>query len=1090
MILDTDFRGHIFQFVEALDYGDAVSNYVIAMEQMLRNLGMSTSIHSKWHHENVQSHRKDFEVATVTEFDLVILHYAGFSEFAFPQFKSCVATKICCYHNITPHEFFEPSTNLYKFCLLGRKQLAEVIESCHYYWGVSNYNVLELIEKGAQPDRCSVVPIVVPYKSDDLDRREETIGNWLFCGRVAPNKCQHELIEVFSEVRARRPELARKLTLVGRYDRSDPYYQKVVATVEKLNLQNDVEITGKVADDEVDKHFNRASIYVSVSQHEGFGVPLIEASHYKLPVVALDTSAVAETLGVGEGVCVTRSELLKEIVKVLSDSSIKNDLILKQTRNAKRFSAHAVERQLANALRVVLPRPYQFTSVSVVICTYNRSDLLERCLDYLADQSNQNFEVIVVNGPSTDSTQEVLSRYAGKIKVGTNPERNLSVSRNIGIELSSGDLIAFIDDDALPYDDWIDVLLKTFNKCPNAVGGLGGPVFFAGSLEYQAQETAINKFAQVMEHVQSSTIGKNGWVRTLLGTNACFTSQCIKEVGGYDEQFDYFLDESELCYRLQIRGWIVAYSADLVLRHEFAKSENRLGKYQFNWFAICKNIAYFIAAYSGLKDAALRKFVEQKISTERIEPLRAAYAAGEITKEYLNDSLRSIERGVAKGFDDAREFPKTRAIAKSESDLRVFTHRASHALVGKDVRVLHICIVTKEFPPFAAGGGIGTLYYHLASELLLMGHQVTVIVPGNREIYKRGKFSVVYAAHAEYCADDLPAPGFRNNINWALSALKALAGISKNGRVDVVDSALWDSEALAISMLPRSERPAVVVRLVTPFPVVARTNRWSVGDLENALFRKSEVTLIENADAVVPISKSIANTIQEEYELQADCRWEMSHCGIAYWSSFDFRDNYDQLAAISNVDVKRLATSRIILFVGRLESRKGVDVLIDAAGEFLRPDTKSLLVIAGRDVEGWEGRAKDRLHANVLGKIIFLGEIDDVLKQKLLNVAYCVVFPSRYESFGLVPLEAFVHGTPVIAARAGAIPEVVENEVCGLLFEPGQASSLANCVRRLLDSDSLRVTLSNGARRQSRRFGARASAVRAINLYQRLIVTH
>ena len=87
---------------------------------------------------------------------------------------------------------------------------------------------------------------------------------------------------------------------------------------------------------------------------------------------------------------------------------------------------------------------------SVVICTYNRADSLEKTLRGLLFQDHDDFEVIVVNGPSTDHTERMLSGWVDKVRRVKCPVPNLSVSRNLGASASVGDVVAFIDDDAIP----------------------------------------------------------------------------------------------------------------------------------------------------------------------------------------------------------------------------------------------------------------------------------------------------------------------------------------------------------------------------------------------------------------------------------------------------------------------------------------------------------------------------------------------------------------------------------------------------------------------------------------------------------------
>lgn len=1088
MILDTNFKGRVFQVMEALDFGDAVSNQAVELDGMLRRLGLETGLYSKWHHEKMRDACIDLNELKPTDEDVVILHFSGHSQYALPYLQELRCTKICLYHNITPHTFFKKRTALHEHCLKGREQLQEIIRDFHYFWGDSKYNLQELIEAGINPKACAVVPIVVtPSRIALKTTPTRETGAWMFLSRIASNKGHAKLVDLFASVRKQHPALASKLYLVGGWQATDPYYRELIQQISRLGLSDSIVITGKVADAEVENYFARASIYVSASEHEGFGVPLIEAAHRDLVVVALNNTAVGETLGNAATICTTIDDLQRAVVDMLSNAKLYQTTLAQQKNNALRFSSSEVAQHLANGLSLALPKKGRYQTVSIVICTYNRGDLLERCLDYLQYQTNQNFEVVVVNGPSTDNTAVVLQKYKNQIKLGNNSERNLSKSRNIGIELSDGDIVAFIDDDALPFDDWVDTLLFEFSRRPLTVAGLGGPAYYAGSLEFQAQDNGVNKLAEAWVSIPSTEIGKNGWQRYPTGTNCAFNAEALRKTNGFDEQFDYYLDESELCYRLQLQNQLVSYCENLYLRHEFAQSHNRGGKYKYNWFTICKNTAYYIAAYSGFKGKELADYIDARMNKERILPITAGRDAGEITPKDYAEYVGAIRSGFKQGLDDAKYFPRTRLLKKAPGAFQIYTRPADHPLIGRDLQRLHICIISKEFPPFARGGGVGTLYYHLASELLLMGHEVSVIIPSdNDSIYKRGRFTVVYAKRHTTGSDALGANGFVNNVNWSTSALNALAKLHETQPISIVETALWDSEALAFSLIPSDQRPPLVVRLVTPFRVSSRMNGWQVGDREAALYSQAELTMINNADAIVPISESIADTISKEYGLVADSRWVRSHCGIAYWAFFDVNFGYASLGEANGISINIPKGAKIVLFVGRLESRKGIDVFLAAVDEILAAESNAHIVIAGRDVEDWQVRSRGMISSDNLKRVHFLGEVEDSTREKLLNAAYCVVFPSRYESFGLVPLEAFVHGVPVIAAKAAAIPEVVSHDHSGLLFSPEDSIELAHCVARVLTDEKLRNRLSNGAREQIQHFSSRKSAIRAVQLYSKL----
>jgi glycosyltransferase involved in cell wall biosynthesis len=318
-----------------------------------------------------------------------------------------------------------------------------------------------------------------------------------------------------------------------------------------------------------------------------------------------------------------------------------------------------------------------------------------------------------------------------------------------------------------------------------------------------------------------------------------------------------------------------------------------------------------------------------------------------------------------------------------------------------------------------------------------------------------------------------------------LRAAAAVSEVHQERPIDVVDTALWDTEGLALALVDKP-RPPVVVRLVTPFAIAAQTNGWLTPPEVASHYVASEKALIEHADAVVGISNSIVKTVSKRYDLAPDNRWTVSHCGIAYWPFFDWTADYDELTGEQGIGqfVKRF--SKIVLFVGRLEKRKGVDTLIQAAADFLKAKDVGMIV-AGHDFEGWEAESGKMLPAALRSKVLFTGSVSDSTREKLMARAYCLVFPSRYESFGLVPLEAFVHGVPVVATEAGAIPEVVADGKAGLLFAPDDAVELAEKVNALIDSPELRQKLSDGARDAIREFSGRKSAIRAIELYASLL---
>ncbi len=100
--------------------------------------------------------------------------------------------------------------------------------------------------------------------------------------------------------------------------------------------------------------------------------------------------------------------------------------------------------------------------ISVIISTYNRAPYLKQALGALQYQTYDDFEVVVVNGPSTDDTDQVLSEFEGAIKRCDCASRNISASRNIGIKAAQGEIVAFLDDDAVPDQFWLANIASSF----------------------------------------------------------------------------------------------------------------------------------------------------------------------------------------------------------------------------------------------------------------------------------------------------------------------------------------------------------------------------------------------------------------------------------------------------------------------------------------------------------------------------------------------------------------------------------------------------------------------------------------------------
>jgi len=252
-------------------------------------------------------------------------------------------------------------------------------------------------------------------------------------------------------------------------------------------------------------------------------------------------------------------------------------------------------------------------NVSVVINTLNRDYWLKRVLDALVFQTYDDFEIIVVNGPSTDKTDEVLQLYKDLIKIEKCELPNISISRNIGIKAASGEIVIFIDDDAVPIDrQWIAHYVKAFKDDPE-LAGIGGEVYRSKG-ELQFGKRMFDIWGSHVLEISTFTAEectkyeKKGYFKFFGGCNGAYLRQVLLDVGGFDEYYDYHRDETDLHARIARAGKKLDHHPYAHIYHERARSTSVSPFYERDWYQTVKNSTYFAYKNSeGLFDMETRK---------------------------------------------------------------------------------------------------------------------------------------------------------------------------------------------------------------------------------------------------------------------------------------------------------------------------------------------------------------------------------------------------------------------------------------------------------------------------------------------------
>lgn len=235
--------------------------------------------------------------------------------------------------------------------------------------------------------------------------------------------------------------------------------------------------------------------------------------------------------------------------------------------------------------------------VSVIINTLDRADWLRRLLPALDGLDYPAFEVIVVNGPSRDDTETLLDGFGGRIKRARCPAANLSRSRNIGIAVAAGDVIVFIDDDALPADPrWLRFLVAPFLE-DATLGAVGGPVLRGDEDSWEFQGRVASDYGLFREPFEAEVLGVvadgHRWVRYTQGNNCAFRRDALVAIGGFDEVFTYYLDEVDACLRLARSGRPIGLAPRAIVRHYSASAAYRKSWHDRNWDVMARSDAYF-----------------------------------------------------------------------------------------------------------------------------------------------------------------------------------------------------------------------------------------------------------------------------------------------------------------------------------------------------------------------------------------------------------------------------------------------------------------------------------------------------------------
>ena len=353
----------IHQFVAGFGPGDAISNEAMVFRRFFRSRGFAAEIFTEPRRVLPELRHEVRDLAQAGQGlqpgDIALLHLSTGS-IVNDAFAALPCRKALLYHNITPPEYFrgfqeEIAHNLAK----GREQARRLAESVSVAMADSRFNAAELAQWGYRDVR--VLPLWIEFEKIQappnrsvLKRYGDGLVNVLFVGRCAPNKRIEDLLSAFHYFQ-KYVEPHSRLIHAGSFDGTERYFSLLQSQSHRLRLQN-VCFTGSVSQNHLNAFYRSASVFLCMSEHEGFCIPLLESMIAGVPVLAYAAGAVPETLD-GAGVLFREKQfdqVAEMMGRIVRDEPFRHGILDGQHQRLERYRNQSLENLLQDYLKPLL----------------------------------------------------------------------------------------------------------------------------------------------------------------------------------------------------------------------------------------------------------------------------------------------------------------------------------------------------------------------------------------------------------------------------------------------------------------------------------------------------------------------------------------------------------------------------------------------------------------------------------------------------------------------------------------------------------------------------------------------------------------
>lgn len=389
---------------------------------------------------------------------------------------------------------------------------------------------------------------------------------------------------------------------------------------------------------------------------------------------------------------------------------------------------------------------------------------------------------------------------------------------------------------------------------------------------------------------------------------------------------------------------------------------------------------------------------------------------------------------------------------------------------------LRVLMLSWEYPPQSVGG-LAQHVYDLTKALVDNGVEVHLITSGDQGTPSFEKVNGVYLYRvAPY---QISSPDF---VTWVAQfnvALleRAIAITNDLGRINVLHAHDW-----LVAYTARALKHAWRIPLLTTLHATEYGRNHGLHNDTQRHISDIEWWLAYESWQVICCSYYMEGELRQVFQIPSD-KIKVIPNGVDH-TNFKIRESKAQRSNYAAPDEK------IIFYVGRLVREKGVQVLLDAAPEILSHHPQTKFVIAGKGPY-LEALKKQAFLQGIAERVYFTGYIDDTLRNNLYAWSNVAVFPSLYEPFGIVALEAMAARTPVVVADSGGLGEIINHGVDGLKTYTGDSHSLAQNILSILKQPELGNKLrENAYRRAIDEFSWRKIAWQTSLVYQEICEAH